>query len=166
MRAKAVYNSAWARNWGFVPMTDREIEHLAHGLRPFLDPDMVFFAEEDGKPVGISVAIPDVNDNLLRVYPKPGGLVRYGYDGLRFLLDRRQHQPRLFRLLIMGVVEGYRSRGIDACFYVETARKAFAKGYRECEMSWILESNSMMNRIIQRLGGRIYKTYRVYERPL
>jgi hypothetical protein len=93
-------------------------------------------------------------------------MLRYAYDGIRFLWDRRRHQPRLFRLLIMGVVEGYRSRGIDACFYVETAKKAFAKGYKQCEMSWILESNPMMNRIIQRLGGKIYKTYRIYEKTL
>ena len=167
VRAKEVYNAAWSHNWGFVPMTDHEIEHLARGLRPFLDPDMIFFAEDKGKPVGISVAIPDVNENLLRIKPKPGAsMLRYAYDGIRFLWDRRRHQPRLFRLLIMGVVEGYRSRGIDACFYVETAKKAFAKGYKQCEMSWILESNPMMNRIIQRLGGKIYKTYRIYEKAL
>ncbi|MGQ9555312.1 MAG: N-acetyltransferase [Anaerolineae bacterium] len=164
-RAKQVYNSAWGRNWGFVPATDAEIEHLANGLRRFLDPEMVFFAEDNGKPVGISVAIPDVNETLLRIYPKPGGTLRYVYDGLRFLWAKRR-RPRLIRLLIMGVVEGYRGRGIDACFYVHSARKAFAKGYRECEMSWILETNTMMNRIIERLGGHIYKTYRIYDKAL
>ena len=66
----------------------------------------------------------------------------------------------------MGVVPEYRGLGIDALLYVETARAAFAKGYERCEMSWILESNDMMNRIIERLGGKIYKTYRVYEKPL
>ena len=164
-RAKQVYNSAWGRNWGFVPATDAEIEHLANGMRQFLDPEMVFFAEDNGEPVGISVALPDVNETLLRVYPKPGGTLRYAYDGLRFLWAKRR-RPRLFRLLIMGVVERYRGRGIDACFYVQTARAALAKGYHECEMSWILESNTMMNRIIERLGGHIYKTYRVYDRAL
>jgi hypothetical protein len=66
----------------------------------------------------------------------------------------------------MGVIESYRTRGIDACFYVDTARRAFEKGYELCEMSWILESNHMMNRIIERMGGHVYKTYRVYDRPL
>ncbi len=165
VRAKEVYNSAWGRNWGFVPMTEAEIEHLAHGLKPILDPEMVFFAEDDGQPVGISVALPDVNETLLEVYPKPGGLLRYAYDGLRFLWAKRK-RPRLFRLLIMGVVESYRNRGIDGVFYVESARAALAKGYQQCEMSWILESNTMMNRIIQRMGGKIYKTYRVYDKAL
>lgn len=166
VRAKRVYNSAWGRNWGFVPMTDAEIEHLAHGLRRFLDPDMVFFAEHNGEPVGISVAIPDVNEPLRRAYPRPGGsLARFVYDGIRFLWARRT-RPRLFRLLIMGVVEEYRNRGIDGAFYVATAHAALAKGYKQCEMSWILENNVMMNRIIQRLGGKVYKTYRIYERAL
>lgn len=166
VRAKRVYNSAWGRNWGFVPMTDAEIEHLANGLRQFLDPDMVFFAEHEGEPVGISVAIPDVNEPLLRAYPRPGGsMLRFLYDGARFLRAKRT-RPRLFRLLIMGVVEEYRNRGIDGAFYVRTAHAALAKGYQQCEMSWILENNVMMNRIIQRLGGRVYKTYRIYEKPV
>lgn len=166
LRARHVYNAAWGRNWGFVPMTDREIEHLAHNLKKFLDEELVFFAEDDGTPVGISVGIPDVNEPLLRSYPRAGaGLLRYAYDGVRFLWEKRK-RPRLLRLLIMGVIEGYRGRGIDACFYVDTARRAFEKGYELCEMSWILESNHMMNRIIQRMGGRLYKTYRVYDKAL
>lgn len=165
-RAKQVYNSAWSRNWGAVPMTDAEIEHLAKGLRKFLDPDLAFFAEEDGKPVGISLGLPDVNEALLRAYPRPGAsLARYVWDGLRFLWAKRR-QPKIFRLTIMGVIDTHRSRGIDACFYVETARQAMAKGYKYCEMSWILETNHMMNRIIERLGGEVYKTYRVYEKAL
>jgi len=165
IRARQVYNSAWERNWGFVPLTDAEIEHIARGLRKFLDPDLVFFAEDNGQPVGVTVALPDVNEVLLRVYPRPGGLLRYAYDGIRFLWARRR-QPRLVRGFMMGVAESHRNRGIDACFYVETARAALARGYRQCEMSWILESNTMMNRIIRRLGGRVYKTYRVYEKEL
>jgi hypothetical protein len=82
----------------------------------------------------------------------------------KFLWHRRKIDT--FRLMIMGVLPEYRTLGIDALFYVETARSAFAKGYEFCEMSWILESNDMMNRIIERLGGQIYKTYRVYEKPL
>ena len=165
VRAKAVYNSAWGRNWGFVPMTDPEIEHLAHGLKHLIDPDMVLFAEHDGRPVGIAVALPDVNEALLRVYPRPGGFLRFLYDGARFLWAKRT-RPRLFRLLIMGVIEEYRNRGIDGVFYVEVAKAALAKGYRQSEMSWILENNVMMNRIIKRLGGHVYKTYRVYGKSL
>ena len=70
------------------------------------------------------------------------------------------------RLLIMGMIEEYRGLGADALFYIETTRAALARGYVRMEGSWILESNTMMNRIIERLGGRRYKTYRIYERPL
>jgi GNAT superfamily N-acetyltransferase len=83
---------------------------------------------------------------------------------LKFLWHRRGVNS--MRLWALGVVPAYRTMGIDAVFVVETARKAFAKGYQRCEMSWILESNDMMNRIIERLGGQVYKTYRIYEKPL
>jgi hypothetical protein len=78
------------------------------------------------------------------------------------------HQRKIdtFRALIMGVLPEYRTLGIDALFYAETARGAFAKGYEYCEMSWILESNDPTNRIIERVGGTLYKRYRIYEKPV
>lgn len=162
-RAKVIYNSAWEKNWGFVPMTDHEIEHLGQELKMILDPDLVYLAEVDGRPVGISLGIPDVNQALLKARPQPNTW-SLPLTLIKFLWYRRRIDT--FRLMIMGVVPEYRTLGIDAVFYVETAREAFRKGYRRCEMSWILESNEMMNRIIERLGGRIYKTYRLYENPL
>ena len=161
--AKAVYNEAWEKNWGFVPFTEPEIDHLAQELKPFLDPDLVYIAEVDGKPAGISLGIPDVYQALLRAKPQPNK-----WSFLWTVLKLLWHQRKIdtLRVLIMGVVPEYRGLGIDALFYVETARGAFAKGYEYCEMSWILESNDMMNRIIERLGGKVYKTYRVYEKPL
>ena len=161
--AKEVYNEAWEKNWGFVAMTDHEIEHLGDELKFIVDPDIVYIAEVEGKPVGISLGVPDVNQAFLRARPQPNSW-SLPLTLVRFLLNRRKINT--FRLMIMGVVPEYRALGIDALFYVETARAAFAKGYDWCEMSWILESNDMMNRIIERLGGKIYKTYRVYEKPL
>ncbi len=162
-RAKVIYNAAWEKNWGFVPMTDHEIEHLGQELKMILDPDLVYLAEVDGRPAGISLGIPDVNQALIKARPQPNTW-SLPLTLLKFLWYRRRIDT--FRLMIMGVVPEYRTMGIDAVFYVETAREAFRKGYRRCEMSWILESNEMMNRIIERLGGRIYKTYRLYEKPL
>ena len=161
--AKVIYNSAWEKNWGFVPMTDHEIEHLGNELKLILDPDLVYLAEVDGQPAGISLGVPDVNQALLRARPQPNTW-SLPLTLLKFLWHRRKIDA--FRLMIMGVIPEYRTMGIDALFYVETAREAFRKGYKRCEMSWILESNEMMNRIIERLGGRIYKVYRLYERPL
>ncbi|RPI58635.1 MAG: N-acetyltransferase [Chloroflexi bacterium] len=162
-RAKEVYNAAWEKNWGFVPMTDHEIEHLGNDLKMVLDPDLVYLAELCGETVGVCLGVPDVNQALLRARPQPNTWSLPLTLG-RFLLNRKHIDA--FRLMIMGVKPEYRALGIDALFYVETARAAFRKGYKRCEMSWILESNDMMNRIIERLGGTIYKTYRVYQKPV
>lgn len=160
-RIKRVYNSAWERNWGFVPMTDREIDHLAAGLKPVLDPNLILIAETaDGTPVGVSIAVPDLHQALRW----SGGGHMWPFGLLKFLWYRRRVNQ--CRLLIMGMVEAYRGRGADAIFYVETARQALAHNYKRMEASWILESNTMMNRILERLGADRYKTYRIYEKPL
>jgi hypothetical protein len=161
--AKHVYNSAWEKNWGFVPMTEHEFDHLAKDMKMIIDPDLVYIALIDGKPAGISLGIPDVNQALLKVRAQPNTW-SLPLTLVKFLWHRRAINA--LRLMIMGVVPEYRTLGIDALFYVETARAAFRKGYQRCEMSWILESNDMMNHIIERLGGKIYKTYRIYEKPL
>jgi GNAT superfamily N-acetyltransferase len=158
---KQVYNSAWERNWGFVPMTDHEIDHLAASLKPVLDPNLIFVAETaDGTPVGVSMALPDLHQALR--WSRGGHMWPFGL--LKFFWYKRK--VNRVRLLIMGMVEGYRGRGIDAVFYVETARAALAHGYKRVEASWILETNTMMNRIVERLGADRYKTYRIYEKPL
>jgi len=162
-KAQVVYNKAWEKNWGFVPMTEHEIIHLGQELKMILDPDLVYLAEINGQPAGVSIGVPDVYQALLKARPQPNTW-SLPLTLLKFLWHRRHIDT--FRLLIMGVVPEYRTLGIDALFYVETARAAFGKGYEFCEMSWILESNDMMNRIIERLGGKIYKTYRIYEMPL
>jgi len=158
-KAKAVYNSAWENNWGAVPMTDAEFDYLAHGIKQFLDPDLLLIAEVDDRPVGIFVGLPDVNQPLLHVNER---LFPFGW--IKYLWYRRKID--ILRGLIMGVIAEYRERGIDALMYVEAAKEAFRKGYKRCEMSWILEDNVMMNRIIQRIGGEVYKTYRIYEMVL
>jgi len=158
---KQVYNRAWERNWGFVPMTDAEIDHLANGLKAILDPNLLFIAEtSDGTPVGVSIALPDVHQALRW----SGGGHMWPFGLLKFLWHRRKVNQ--CRLLIMGMVPEYRGRGADAIFYVETARAALAHGYKRMEGSWILENNTMMNLIIERLGGVRYKTYRIYEKTL
>jgi GNAT superfamily N-acetyltransferase len=160
---KAVYNDAWEQNWGFVALTDHELDHMAAEMKMIVDPDLVHFALLDGKPVGISLGLPDVYQAMLKAKPQPNTWSLPLTLG-KFLWHRRNIDA--FRLWAMGVVPEYRALGIDALLMVEAARAAFAKGYERCEMSWILESNDMMNRIIERLGGQIYKTYRIYEKPL
>ena len=158
---KQVYNSAWERNWGFVPMTEAEIDHLATNMKPILDPNLILIAElEDGTPVGVSMGLPDLHQAL----HQSGGGHMWPFGLLKFLWHKRKVDQA--RLLIMGMVEAYRGRGIDAIFYLETTRKALARGYKRIEGSWILENNTMVNQILERLGMVRYKTYRIYERPL
>lgn len=160
-RVKQIYNRAWERNWGFVPMTEHEFDHLAAGLKPVLDPNLIMIAETAaGEPIGVSIALPDLHQALRW----SGGGHMFPFGLLKFFWHKRRVNQ--IRLIIMGVAEEYRNRGIDAIFYVETARAALAHGYKRIEGSWILETNTMMNRIIERLGGKRYKTYRIYEKPL
>jgi GNAT superfamily N-acetyltransferase len=161
--AKQVYNAAWEQNWGFVSMTDREFEQLGEDLKFIIDPDLVYLAEVDGKVAGFSLGVPDANQALLKARPQ-SNTWSFPWTVAKLLWHKRKINS--FRLVAMGVVPDYRTLGIDALFYVETARQAFQKGYQRCEMSWILESNNMMNRIIERLGGKVYKTYRIYQKPL
>lgn len=164
-RIKKVYNSAWERNWGFVPLTDAEIEHMAAQLIRFVDPDLVFIAEVNDEPIGFSLTLPDLNQALHKAYPRPGVPEWWTLIKLLYYWKIRRVVDTI-RVLAMGVVEEWRSLGVSALFYYETAKAALPKGYRRAEMSWILENNVMMNRDIQALGGRIYKIYRIYELPL
>lgn len=163
-RFKHVYNQAWEQNWGFVPLTDAEIYHMAENLKDLVDPDLAFFAEvqrEDGtwEPVAASLTLPDYNQVLKRMN---GRLFPLGW--LKFLWYRRKIDTA--RMFALGVVREWRGRGIDALLYYETARALFAKGYKRAEMSWILESNEMMNRAVRFFGGVLYKRYRIYEKAL
>ena len=161
VRVKHIYNNAWAKNWGFVPMTDAEFDHLAHSLKPILDPDITFMVEKDGQPVGVAISLPDANEPLHKFHPGPS--VTSSYLGAAYSLLFKNRADYL-RVLILGVLDQYRSNGVDAMMYYETAKAAEKKGYKFAEASWILETNDMMNRPIEMMGGKVYKTYRIYEK--
>ncbi len=156
----SVYNSAWEKNWGFVPMTEEEFVHTAADLKLVADRDLVFVAEADGKAVGFSLALPDFNQAL--IHNRSGRLFPFG---IVKLLWHKRKINRL-RVITMGVVEGYRNRGIDIAFYYLTFKEGIRKGYRAAECSWILEDNVLMNRVLEDIGARVYKTYRIYEMRL
>jgi GNAT superfamily N-acetyltransferase len=162
-RIKDIYNSAWERNWGFVPMTDAEIDHLANGLKMIIDPAVVFIVEKQEKAVGFSLSLPDVNQPLGRIRPGPSVLGSYLGAGRMFLT---RYKTNLVRVFALGVKEQYRVRGVDALLYYQTALAARERGYKYAEMSWILENNDMMNRSIAMMGGEVYKKYRIYEKAL
>jgi len=156
---RTLYNQAWERNWGFVPMTEAEIDHMARELKPVVDPDLVLFAEVEGKPIGFALALPNAYQALRRAN---GRLLPFGL--IRILLESRR--IRHLRVLTLGVLPQYRNLGADALLYLGLCDSAAAKGYVGSELSWILEDNLLMRRAIERFGARVYKSYRLYERPL
>jgi GNAT superfamily N-acetyltransferase len=162
---KKIYNTSWERNWGFVPMTDAEFERLAEQLKPLIDPDLVIVVECEGEPVGFGLTLPDMNEPLRLAYPRPS--TPEALTMLKMLWHwkvRRRHD--WLRVIALGVLPEFRGKGVDGLMYLETAKAAVPKGYKYAEMSWILESNEMMNRAIRMLGGTVYKTYRVYEKAV
>jgi GNAT superfamily N-acetyltransferase len=162
-RVKLIYNKSWERNWGFVPMTDAEIDKLAEELKQILDPDIVVMVEQDGEPMGFGLSLPDLNQPLLKAYPRPG--TPEALTMLKLLWHWKvRGGVDWMRVFALGVLPEHRGTGVDALMYIETAKLARERGYRWAEMSWILENNDMMNRSIQLLGGEVYKTHRMYEK--
>ena len=151
-----VYNAAWARNWGFVPMTREEFLLSAKEMKQILDPQLVLLGEVGGRVVGFALALPDFNVALRRAKGRlfPFGLLQILYYG-RLITN--------MRVLALGVVEEYRTAGVAAAFYAALIRNGRRRGYDLCEMSWILEDNVLMNRSLEAMGARRYKTYRIYE---
>jgi hypothetical protein len=162
-----VYNSAWSQNWNFTPFTSDELAIIATEYKMFVDPEIALVAEVDGKPAAMCFAIPDVNE---MVKDFDGELMRRPLNLARLLWRLKFNRPKHARLLMLGVKEEYRASHrygtLAAVLYVEVARRGAARGYVGGELSWTLEDNVMINRGIERMGARKYKTYRVYEKQI
>ena len=156
---KKVYNSAWERNWGFIPMTEAEIDHLAKDLKPVIVPELVVFAEREGELIGFAVALPDLN---VALKTNPSGRL---FPGILKILWKTRKITRL-RIMLLGVVPEYRRYGADALMYHWIWDKGYALGYRWAEAGWILEDNAAMNNGLLRMGFERYKTLRLFDRPL
>jgi GNAT superfamily N-acetyltransferase len=160
-RVKEMYNAAWEKNWGFVPMTNREIDHLAEQFKPVVVPDLVPFAEKDGRPVGFAIALPDLNVAFKR---NPGGGFLRGLVTVLFMLQTgRIHR---LRVLLLGTIPEFRGKGLDAVLYHWIWKHGTARGIWWGEAGWILEDNAPINAGMLKIGFRRYKTYRLYDRPL
>ncbi|HET7322432.1 MAG TPA: hypothetical protein VFI96_08070, partial [Longimicrobiaceae bacterium] len=157
---KEIYNAAWSQNWGFVPMTDEEFEHIAKDFRPIVDPELCLIAEVKGEPVGFSLALPDIHQ-VFRHIPN-GKLFPTGI--FKFLWHKRKIDG--VRIITLGFKPAYQHAGLGAAFYLRTWQVGMARGYHHGEASWILEDNVDMVRPLERMGGRAYKRYRIYERAL
>jgi len=157
---KEVYNKAWDSNMGFVPMTDNEFDHMAKDLKLILDPDFCLVAEQNGKLIGFALAIPDINPILKTI--KRGRLLPFGI----FKLLGMKKKIKGIRIMILGVVDGYRKMGIEACLYGLIIKAFQEKKYEYAEASWTLDHNDLINKAIERINGVPYRKYRILEKSI
>jgi GNAT superfamily N-acetyltransferase len=157
--AAIVYNEFEQVNSIFTPMTMDEFNYMGKDLKTVLDPDIVFFAEIDGKPVGMMLGVPDANVALKAAHGRmwPFGIIRM------LVASKKIHR---IRVLSMGVLKEHRNKGIDLAFYYYGYKYGVPKGYWGAEMSWVEEDNVAMNNTAAKLNGQRYRTYRVWERVL
>jgi GNAT superfamily N-acetyltransferase len=158
----AVFNEAWKNNWGFVPFTDAEAKHMAKEMRPIIDPRMTLIAEIDNEPVAFVICVPDINVALRHIN---GRLTRFGLPiGLVKLLWYRR-KIRKARFVALGVLEKYRRAGFAEMLVLQVLEEGASRGFT-AELSMTLEDNFMVNRFIEAMGAKRYKTYRIYSRPI
>jgi hypothetical protein len=162
MKVKEVYNAAWGENWGFVPMTDPEVDFMAQRLKPLLMEGLIWLVEAGTEPVGFLLALPDYN---VAIQPLRGRLLTPKLFGFLPYVLGWKCPPRT-RVLTLGVKDKYRSKGLESVMLIEGLRVGMEAGVRESEASWILEDNLMMCRVLEAIGGRVYKRYRIYERAV
>lgn len=163
-RCRQIYEQSLEQNWGFVKMSSEEFDYLARNLRRLAVPELVQLAEVAGKPVGVAITLPNLNEAVqplggrLMTGPLPIGLIR---------LAIRLGKVRTGRLAVLGVVPGYRKRGVAESLILRTMQAGIGKfNYHGAELSWTLEDNTLVNRLIERVGGRRYKTYRIFTKEL
>ena len=156
---KEIYNSAWEQNWGFVPMTDHEIDHMAKQLKPVLVPSLIRFAEVDGKPIAFVMVVPDVN---VALQPIRGKLFPFGMIRLLWGLSR----VREIRLMALGIRSEWRMKTIAPLLIEEVSVESRRLGYTECEVGWTLEDNDLVNALIVDMKGRRSGVYRIYEKRI
>ena len=163
-KIREVYNEAWEKNWGFVPMTGEEMDFMAARLKPLLVPELLWIGEAprpDGglEPMAFMLMLPDYN---VAIAPTRGRLLPFGW--LRFLLARSR--VRTVRVVTLGVKKPWRQSGIQSIMMADSLRFLLKKGYTGAEVSWLLEDNELVIGAVRLWGGKLYKTYRIYEKSL
>ncbi len=160
--AMEVYNKAWEKNWGFVPMDKDEFMFTAKNLKEIVDPDLVLFAEHEGKPIAFVLALPNLNQALK--YLK-GSLFPFGI--LKYLWHTKiKNKVSGVRIVTFGIIPEFQKRGLDSLMFVSIYNAGIKKGHVDAELSWILETNEMMLKSAEHMGAKVYKRYRISEIPL
>lgn len=157
---KKIYNTAWENNWGFVPMTDPELELMGSEMKLILDPELApMILNEKGEVIAFAVALRDINqitkDFKGKLFP---------FNFLKLLFGKSK--IKWIRVLLLGILPEYRGKGLDSVMYYEIIKNGMKMGCTDAEASWILESNDAMNRGVQTVNGKQYKTYGVFEKQL
>ncbi|MEW6001572.1 MAG: GNAT family N-acetyltransferase [Nitrospirota bacterium] len=152
-----IYNSAWERNWGFIPLTEEETIYLADKIKPIVVPELTLVAETSEEPVGFMGVIPDYNLVLKMMKGKLNPLTI-------FKAIYYSKKIRNLRMLLLGIKPNYRNKGVGALLFREGFRAS--KKYERIEFSWILEDNIPVQRLVEMIGGKLYKKYRIYEKRL
>jgi hypothetical protein len=164
---REIYNEAWGHNWGTVPFTTEEIELMAVEYKQFIDPELVLIAEVDGEPAALCLAVPDLNE-IIKDFD--GELMRKPLNLAKLLWRLRFARPKGARLILLGIKEKYRASrkygALAAVLYEEVAIRGSRRGYVGGELGWTLEDNQQINKGIERMGAKHYKTYRVYQRDI
>jgi 8-amino-7-oxononanoate synthase len=163
-RIKKVYNEAWELNWGFVPMTDEEMNMMAYEMKQIMDPDLVIFAEKDGEPIGFALGLPDINQALVSGKPIPPGMTNLP-TAIMNLMTNKKHIDRA-RIVTLGVIPKFQGQGVDAMLYREIIERAVAKGMDKGEASWVLEDNIPMVRAAEMMQAKPFKRYRIFQKEI
>ncbi|MTD26183.1 N-acetyltransferase [Erwinia sorbitola] len=162
---RQIFNSGWQNNWGFVPFTEREFARMGDQMKFFVPDDMIYIAEIDSSPCAFIVGLPNINEAIADL---KGRLLPLGWAKLLWRL--KVSGVHTARVPLMGVCQEYqfsRSGPVIALLLIEALRDAFFRQNIEAlEMSWILESNTVMCTILERIGAEPYKRYRLYEKHL
>jgi GNAT superfamily N-acetyltransferase len=155
-----LYNQCWQDNWGFVPMPEAEIRHLAKQLKPVINPRWAFALERDGEPVAVCLAVPDINQVLLRV--RSGRLFPTGWASLLV----RPKRLKQVRVVVLGVRPDIQNTGLGPLLYAEIVQRLYEDGIETAEASWTLATNHRINRQLEDMGASRYKTWRLFQMEL
>lgn len=158
---REIFNEAWSDNWGFVPATDHEFSHLANAMKQIVDPRMCFFVEMDGKPVGFTVTLPDINPALQRL---PNGRL-FPFGLAKLLILTKFAKVRELRMPLMGIRKAYHGRALDVLPVLETIEKCTDYGYYASETSWVLDDNHVMKNLLDSIHAVVDKEYAILEAP-
>ena len=162
---QSIFNDAWSENWGFVPFTQKEFEHLGKDLKLLIDEKLVSIAEVNGAPAAFMVLLPNLNE-VIRDFN--GRLLPLGW--LKLLWRLKVKYPETARIPLMGVLRKYQESPLGAMLayrvIADLQKPTVNRGIKKVEMSWILEDNMGMRNIIENIGGSAYKTYRIYSKNL